>query len=703
MSAVTWKSGPDSYDANVDIELSSAGGETFVFKTGQAQYLHETSLLSLDATIKQANSADVGINLGMRCDNVAGSMYPEQVVAGGVTRSKGGDNSQDTKFCTGSVELMEGSSTSYSLNVEKAAFDVEGDGGGVELASHGTIFGDYVELDLLIGWNALYEIHPVQGYSYDYDDDSYDDDSEEWFEQPQYDMSSYMPNWQRGSMQSVDLFHTLKFVSRSGEKFEITLEPTIQSATSGFECKGTITNGGTTYGMDMDMGCDNSEGGMYLEQVVADGATRTFPRDQSTDTTFCVGSLDLTMNGADEYTFNVKKAAVDFNGPAGGLKLESTGTIAGDPIKLDIEVGWSQVSEIVQTSQLGSTAVGRWYEQERWGQSGQIWDYDGASKVNLFHTITYSSPGNEKFELSTQPTINLLSGGFNADVPATLELEGEQYKVDASINCAEVNSPKIGDGSEYGCKNIDLSVKSDGKVRVSADLGKVVINVGADGAVAIEGEVLADDQMHSVSTDIQWIDNYNAGTFEVKRMHASVTQVPDLSQRTRRASANVFVMDGDMFIDFETDGITDFLNKMEMSMSMEMETSATKRVSLAFGDKSFEPTEETIAVVDMDSTSEYTAGQTTLKVPDVSNVRVGDYLFIGKGASQQKVRVTAVSRADGTVTLETELKDTHEIGTKLSFQSGSFGDVAPISKSSASSTYCSAIFALAAVVTATMV
>jgi len=516
MSAVTWKSGPDSYDANVDIELSSAGGQSFVFKTGQAQYLHETSLLSLDATIKQANSADVGINLGMRCDNVAGSMYPEQVVADGVTRSKGGDNSQDTKFCTGSVELMEGSSTSYSLNVEKAAFDVEGDGGGFELASHGTIFGDYVELDLLIGWNALYEILSVRFMDYG---------SEEWFEQPQYDMSSYMPNWQRDSMQSVDLFHTLKFVSRSGEKFE----------------------------------------------------------------------------------------------------------------------------------------------------------------------------------LSTQPTINLLSGGFNADVPATLELEGEQYKVDASINCAEVNSPTIGDGSEYGCKNIDLSVKSDGKVRVSADLGKVVINVGADGAVAIEGEVLADDQMHSVSTDIQWIDNDNAGTFEVKRMHASVTQVPDLSQRTRRASANVFVMDGDMFIDLETDGITDFLNKMEMSMSMEMETSATKRVSLAFGDKSFEPTEETIAVVDMDSTSEYTAGQTTLKVPDVSNVRVGDYLFIGKGASQQKVRVTAVSRADGTVTLETELKDTHEIGTKLSFQSGSFGDVAPISKSSASSTYCSAIFALAAVVTATMV
>merc|ERR1711935_1053616 len=133
------------------------------------------------------------------------------------------------------------------------------------------------------------------------------------------------------------------------------------------------------------------------------------------------------------------------------------------------------------------------------------------------------------------------------------------------------------------------------------------------------------------------------------------------------------------------------------------ETSATKRLSLSFGDKSFEPATEIIAVVDVVSTSEFSAGSTTLRLPNVGNINVGDILVMGKGASQEKVKVTAVT-SDG-VTLERGLKNKHDAGTKLSFQS-MVDDSTSTSTStnntvvlvtSASSAYCPAIVALAAI------
>jgi hypothetical protein len=291
-----------------------------------------------------------------------------------------------------------------------------------------------------------------------------------------------------------------------------------------------------------------------------------------------------------------------------------------------------------------------------------------------------------------------------------MEMEGEQYEIGASVDCGEANSPTIGDGAEYGCKGVKLSVKSDGKVRASADLGKVAINVGGKGGIALDGEVFAEssDQVYqlieySVGTDIQWKFNDNSDTLTVDPMHTSVTQVTGFSQRSRRASAqnpDVFAMDGDIFIAFDTEGVADFFNKMEMSMSMDMETSATKRLSLSFGDKSFEPATEIIAVVDVVSTSEFSAGSTTLRLPNVENINVGDILVMGKGASQEKVKVTAVT-SDG-VTLERGLKNKHDAGTKLSFQS-MVDDNNVVLVTSASSAYCPAIVALAAIVTATMV
>jgi len=681
VSAVGWDldSNTDNIDANVVVDLSSAEGETFVFKTSKVQVRSDTTGLLMDATIEQTNSAKIVMGVDMQCDNVAGSMYPEQVYSEGAIQPSSNDHSEDTRFCTGTLNLDYGSDA-YAFTVEKAALDDVGDACGVELKSHGTIKGDYVKLDFLVGFNLLNEI---------------------------VTLNLYGPSTK--STKSVDLFHTMKVVSRSGETFAIELEPSVSFDTVGIECTGTITNGGTKYGMDMNMECDNHEGSMYAEKVVAAGATRPYPDpndSSSEETAFCTGSLDLTMDGADEYTFKIQKAAADVFGPGGGLKLESTGTIAGDPIKLDILVGWNELSEIIRSD----GAPDNWYTQYSYGtglrSTSRNWEHGPTQSVDLFHTITYSSPSKVKFEFSTQPKIDLRNDRFKADVPVTMELEGEQHEIDASVDCGEANSPTIGDGAEYGCKSVKLSVESDGKVRASADLRKVAINLGGKGGIALDGEVFAEssDQLieYSVGTDLQWKYNDNLDTLTVDPMHASVTQVTGFSQRSRRAGAqnpNVFAMDGAIFMDFDPEGIADFFNKMEMSMSMDMETSATKRLSLSFGDKSFEPTTETIAVVDVVSASEFSAGSTTLRLPNVGNIKVGDILVIGKGASQEKVKVTAVT-SDG-VTLERGLKNKHDAGTKLSFQS--MVDDIVVDASSASSAYCSAIVALAAIVTATMV
>ena len=665
VSAVGWDLDPiyDNIDANVVVDLTSAEGETFVFKTSKVQVRSDTTGLLMDATIEQTNSAKIVMGVDMECDNLAGSMYPEQVYSEGAIQPSSNDHSEDTLFCTGTLNLDYGSDA-YAFTVEKIALDPVGDACGVELKSHGTIKGDYVKLDFLVGFNELNEILPYNGQS----------------------------------TKSVDLFHTMKVVSRSGETFAIELEPSYSFDNVVLECTGTITNGGTKYGMDMNMGCDNHEGSMYAEKVVAAGATRPYPDpndSSSDDTRFCTGSLDLTMDGADEYTFKIQKAAADVFGPGGGLKLESTGTIAGDPIKLDILVGWNKLSEIIRSD----GAPDNWYTQDSFPSDSykSNWEHGPTQSVDLFHTITYSSPSKVKFEFSTQPKIDLRNDRFKADVPVTMELEGEQHEIDASVDCGEANSPTIGDGAEYGCKSVKLSVESDGKVRASADLGKVAINLGEKGGIALDGEVFAEssDQLieYSVGTDLQWKYNDNPSTLAVDPMHASVTQVTGFSQRSRRASAqnpNVFAMDGFLNIAF---------NPIEMSMIMDMETSATKRLSLSFGDKSFEPTTETIAVVDVVSTSEFSAGSATLRLPNVGNIKVGDILVIGKGASQEKVKVTAVT-SDG-VTLERGLKNKHDAGTKLSFQS--MVDDIVVDVSSASSAYCSAIVALAAIVTATMV
>jgi hypothetical protein len=677
VSAVGWENTDNMIDANVVIDVSSAEGETFVFKTSKVQLQSDTTGLSMDATIEQTNSAKIVMGVDMQCDNVAGSMYPERVYSEGAIQPSSDDHSEDTRFCTGTLNLDDGSD-SYAFTVEKAAFDVSGDAGGVELKSHGTLKGDYVKLDFLVGFNALNEFLKIYG-SADY----------------------------QKSIHRMDLFHTMKVVSRSGETFAIELEPSVSFDTVEIECTGTITNGGTMYGMDMNMGCDNYEGSMYAEKVVAAGAIQPSRNDiSSEDTVFCTGSLDLTMDGADEYTFKIQKAAVDLHGSGMGLKLESTGTIAGDPIKLDILVGWNELHEIIRLN----GAPDNWYTLGQDTGLGRNWERGPTQSVELFHTITYSSPSKVKFELSTQPTIDLTNDRFKADVPVTMEMEGEQYEIGASVDCGEANSPTIGDGAEYGCKGVKLSVKSDGKVRASADLGKVAINVGGKGGIALDGEVFAEssDQVYqlieySVGTDIQWKFNDNSDTLTVDPMHTSVTQVTGFSQRSRRASAqnpDVFAMDGDIFIAFDTEGVADFFNKMEMSMSMDMETSATKRLSLSFGDKSFEPATEIIAVVDVVSTSEFSAGSTTLRLPNVGNINVGDILVIGKGASQEKVKVTAVT-SDG-VTLERGLKNKHDAGTKLSFQS-MVDDNTVVLVASASSAYCPAIVALAAIVTATMV
>merc|ERR1712195_251612 len=113
----------------------------------------------------------------------------------------------------------------YTFKVAKASVDVEGNDGGFELQSTANILGDDVQLDFVVGWDAFYAITKIEPAL----NDEY---KGEWYEQPAcgYMMGSLgcTPVWRYEGMPNVDLHHAITFVARSGQKFNLAVDPELK-------------------------------------------------------------------------------------------------------------------------------------------------------------------------------------------------------------------------------------------------------------------------------------------------------------------------------------------------------------------------------------------------------------------------------------------------------------------------------------------
>jgi len=671
-------------------------------------------------------------NVDMRCDGVEASMYPARILADGVIRTLNDPSSEEqTKVCTGSIDLMKDGSKDYVFKVKKASVDVEGDGGGFELQSTANILGDDVQLNFVVGWDALYAL-----------------DKGEWYEQ----------------LQSVDLHHTITFVGRSGDKFELDVQPKINSDDYSLALKGSVLNGGVTYEANVDMRCDGVEASMYPARILADGVIRTLNDPSSEEQTkVCTGSIDLMKDGSKDYVFTVKKASADL-GDGGGFELQSTATILGDDVQLDFVVGWDALYAITKIEPaLNDEYKGEWYEQPACGlmcvtssgygglststscidmsggshPTGQpgctpVWQWDDLAGIDLHHAITFVARSGQKFNLAVDPELKFLSDDddgtmtVNVNVPASVQLDGVQYGLDALITCAADQSwtrddgtRTAGTGSEVACSDVTMAFKQDGQVRASADLEKVVANVGWEkGSIAIKGSVFAESSSsnkmyelteYSVKSDIQWLGDDN--TFDIDNA-ATDNDTPFLIVNpvlidiatAGDIPATVFGMAAQANI--PSGSVKDVLQQLQLSATVNLETSANKRVHISIGDL------KAITAIDSASwygqtpadsvpadavpgttdapfaavphgtaktTTKHSKGDFEVYLDDVSNVAVGDTMVIGEGRKEESAVVAAVTptasrsrrgndnAVPGTVTLVTPLQRMHRSGTPVTF------------------------------------
>jgi len=236
---------------------------------------------------------------------------------------------------------------------------------------------------------------------------------------------------------------------------------------------------------------------------------------------------------------------------------------------------------------------------------------------------------------------------------------------------------------KMSCKDVSMSMKQDSKVRVNAKIDTFeLIPAGEAGSLDIKGTVRADagNVLHELSEyavngDIQWRDNED--NFKINPVLLDVTKVAKVAGRSRRAGSTptVFGLASQMTVPHGTDGPMDFMNKMKMSLSIEMETLDDMDLKMSFGDLkaiSFFDSgpwfnQAPTPVVQKALTSNK-AGATTVQVLAhlVANINVGDTMTIGTGDTRETVIVVAVS-ADGTVTLAAALKNSHASGTVLKF------------------------------------
>ena len=319
--------------------------------------------------------------------------------------------------------------------------------------------------------------------------------------------------------------------------------------------------------------------------------------------------------------------------------------------------------------------TGEWYDQPQSIDSTEnghlsscdVWWYGSTQTVKLHHKTTFVGRSGDKFELTVDPEIQPRDDnmGFTAGVPASAQMNGALYNVDLSLECAD--SGMDNDGIEVACSAATMSFKQDGKERAKVDLEKVAISNTWDparGTVDINGRAFADSSSamyelveYSVNSDIQWA----MGDDDVFELNPVIVGVATVAAEP----VTVFGLAGQTVV-----GPSARFNDVQASFTIEMETSANKRVKFSLGDldaisvidsapwylaKAAEtPVDqphgeqgvETHVVVHTTSTSQkHSKGDTTLLLDDGHQVAVGDTLTIGTGKKQETAVVTAVTPA----------------------------------------------------------
>jgi len=183
---------------------------------------------------------------------------------------------------------------------------------------------------------------------------------------------------------------------------------------------------------------------------------------------------------------------------------------------------------------------------------------------------------------------------FAANIPASMEVDRIKYAVDASLDCSDTWTAVTSTSTQnkISCTDVSMTMKQDSKVRVNAEIDTFeLIPAGEAGSLDIKGTVLADagNSLHELSEyavngDIQWRDNED--NFKINPVLLDVTKVANTAGRSRRAGSTpkVFGLASQMTVPHGTDGLMDLMNKMKMSLSIEMETLDDMDLKMSFGD-----------------------------------------------------------------------------------------------------------------------
>ena len=550
------------------------------------------------------------MNMDMRCDNVAGSMYDEKVLADSRVRPLAKASDDDTRFCTGNVDVTEDGTKDYTLKIGKAGFDVTGDGGGFEFDATGTALGEPIELQALLGWNALYSIEQGRG-------------------------------WRRKSRRAAE-----------------------DAATESAGPEGAVGGRRGRSLLFMDMGDMNTA--ICIQECMYGGGRRQ----------------RRAAHAADWMGYDSGEAG-GYNDELHSMCEQECNQSAGE------DVEWYAQPECDWYSMWYSMCV-------------PAWDWGDIAGIDLHQKIKYAEQNGPAFEFSLDPVIVIDSDQITGSVPARLQVDGEDYRIEATMACSS-------DDLELVCSELAVEFKQNDKLRANVVLDTAAITIDEKGGVDIKGTALADsrDNMYalteySISTDIHWLvvdtfcsfygslmnlceDGDEEFSFTLKRMFAEIKQVGASAGKARRGEAGdiVFGMEGQCYLDLSGDFLGT-IRGMEMSMKMEMGTSENDQALISFGD--LNSGEKKLSVLDsapwfpvvddvLDGVSKFisssqeavAAGQGFLQVTDWAKIKSGDTMVIGEGANQETVLVVSVS-ATGLVVLASALQNTHEAGAAITFE-----------------------------------